>query len=142
MMMIIEYCCFGNIRRYLFKQRESFIDQVTLDGDLDYDIRSKSKYLFLIKRRYKCCMKYRFHLFIRNTSSESKVGKNTTELYTDNGTQITSDCNMIPNEDECYNNNDDYERMTIKPLGTHDLICWSYQVARGMEYLASKKVNF
>jgi hypothetical protein len=28
-----------------------------------------------------------------------------------------------------------------RSISTHDLISWSYQVARGMDYLASKKVG-
>ena len=28
----------------------------------------------------------------------------------------------------------------MKPLFTKDLICWAYQVTRGMDYLTSKKV--
>lgn len=28
----------------------------------------------------------------------------------------------------------------VKPISTSDLLAWSFQVARGMEYLASRKV--
>lgn len=34
------------------------------------------------------------------------------------------------------------EKTPIKHLYTYDLICWSWQVAKGMDYLASRKVCF
>lgn len=30
---------------------------------------------------------------------------------------------------------------TTRPVCTHDLLCWAFQVARGMDYLASRKVR-
>jgi len=30
---------------------------------------------------------------------------------------------------------------TTNPVCTHDLLCWAFQVARGMDYLASRKVR-
>lgn len=33
-----------------------------------------------------------------------------------------------------------YNYKDIKSLTTSDLLCWSFQIARGMEYLASRKV--
>jgi len=34
----------------------------------------------------------------------------------------------------------DYTTVDIQPITTTDLLCWSFQIARGMEYLASRKV--
>lgn len=43
-MVIVEYCRFGNIYQYLLKKRDSFINQVTPDDKLDYNIQSIPKY--------------------------------------------------------------------------------------------------
>ena len=34
----------------------------------------------------------------------------------------------------------DYDADTIRPIATKDLLCWAYQIAKGMEYLASQRV--
>ena len=34
----------------------------------------------------------------------------------------------------------DYDTDTIRPIATKDLLCWAYQIAKGMEYLASQRV--
>lgn len=43
LMVIVEYCRFGNVHDFLLKQRDCFIDQVTPDGYLDYNVKTVSK---------------------------------------------------------------------------------------------------
>lgn len=43
LMVIVEYCRFGNIHQYLLKQRDYFIDQITPNGYIDYNIKTISK---------------------------------------------------------------------------------------------------
>lgn len=40
LMVIVEYCRFGSIREYLLKQRDCFVNQVTPNGLLNYDIKN------------------------------------------------------------------------------------------------------
>jgi FMS-like tyrosine kinase 1 len=35
----------------------------------------------------------------------------------------------------------DYRDEPDQPLSTRDLLCWAFQIARGMDYLARRKVN-
>lgn len=36
----------------------------------------------------------------------------------------------------------DFENDVDRPLCTHDLVCWAFQISRGMAYLASRRVCF
>jgi len=42
-MVIVEYCRFGNIHQYMLKQRDCFVNQISTDGSLDYNIKTISK---------------------------------------------------------------------------------------------------
>jgi len=85
-------------------------------------------------------------LIIRNPYYVNVPNKtNLSEKYDDSSTQIGSDGYLVPDEVEPEwrsNYRGDYKNLIVKPSCTHDLICWSFQVARGMEYLASRKVYF
>lgn len=43
-LIIEEYCYYGNIQQYLLQQRNYFVNQITLDDILDYDIQTTPKY--------------------------------------------------------------------------------------------------
>ncbi|XP_050420983.1 vascular endothelial growth factor receptor 1 isoform X2 [Adelges cooleyi] len=122
LMVIVEYCRFGNIHDYLLKQRDCFINQITPDGYLDFDMKMISKNPYYVNVPQK---------------------NNSIQKYEDSGTQIGSDGYLVPDEVEPEwrsNYRGDYKNLNVKPTCTHDLICWSFQISRGMEYLASRKI--
>lgn len=43
-MVIVEYCPYGNIHQYILKRRYRFVDQITPDDSLDYEIKTMAKY--------------------------------------------------------------------------------------------------
>ncbi|KAI9554610.1 hypothetical protein GHT06_019883 [Daphnia sinensis] len=70
-LVIVEYCCFGNLRSYLINHRDKFVSQVNESGELV--------------------------------------------------TNVIEDC-------------------ADDAITTSKLVCWAYQISRGMDYLVSKKV--
>ena len=59
--------------------------------------------------------------------------------------KVTDWENYDPDQTEEVNMNYEADEQVIEaamnPVSTRDLICWSFQIARGMDYLASKKVD-
>ncbi|XP_066571220.1 vascular endothelial growth factor receptor kdr-like isoform X2 [Amia ocellicauda] len=114
LMVIVEYCKYGNLSNYLrgkrsdflvYKNQESAGKAVTSDSNPDLSE--------LIKRRLES---------VASTGSSASSG-------------FVEDKSYCDSEEEEEEAEDLYKRV----LTMEDLICYSFQVAKGMEFLASRK---
>ncbi|XP_010133733.1 PREDICTED: vascular endothelial growth factor receptor kdr-like, partial [Buceros rhinoceros silvestris] len=116
LMVIVEYCKYGNLSNYLRGKRGDFIAYKSQDNSdqaeksLD---ESNSDLTELIKRRLES---------VASTGSSASSGFIEDKSYSDS------------EDDE-----EDAEDLYKRPLTLEDLICYSFQVAKGMEFLASRK---
>ncbi|XP_048370342.1 vascular endothelial growth factor receptor kdr-like isoform X2 [Sphaerodactylus townsendi] len=116
LMVIVEYCKYGNLSNYLRGKRGDFIackpQEHSDSGEKGLE-ESISDLTELIKRRLES---------VASTGSSASSGFIEDKSYTDS-------------EEEEEDGEDLYKR----PLTLEDLICYSFQVAKGMEFLASRK---
>uniref|UniRef100_A0A8C6N8T2 receptor protein-tyrosine kinase n=1 Tax=Melopsittacus undulatus TaxID=13146 RepID=A0A8C6N8T2_MELUD len=111
LMVIVEYCKYGNLSNYLRGKRGDFIENSDqAEKSLD---ESNSDLTELIKRRLES---------VASTGSSASSGFIEDKSYSDS------------EDDE-----EDAEDLYKRPLTLEDLICYSFQVAKGMEFLASRK---
>ncbi|XP_009271700.1 PREDICTED: vascular endothelial growth factor receptor kdr-like isoform X1 [Aptenodytes forsteri] len=116
LMVIVEYCKYGNLSNYLRGKRGDFIaykSQENSDQAEKSLDESNSDLTELIKRRLES---------VASTGSSASSGFIEDKSYSDS-------------EDE----EEDAEDLYKRPLTLEDLICYSFQVAKGMEFLASRK---
>ncbi|XP_078067464.1 vascular endothelial growth factor receptor kdr-like [Mustelus asterias] len=116
LMVIVEYCKYGNLSNYLRSKRNDFIlvkcqknvnQPETLLDETSPDVMES------IKRRLES---------VASTGSSTSSGFVEDKSYSD------------AEEEE-----EDAEDLYKRPMAMEDLICYSFQVAKGMEFLASRK---
>lgn len=111
LMMIVEFCKYGNLSNYLRSKREDFVVYKNPDGKVvsgaDCELSE------LMKRRLES---------VASTGSSASSG-------------FIEDKSYCDSEEEEEESEDLYKRV----LTLEDLICYSFQVAKGMEFLASRK---
>ncbi|XP_070615774.1 vascular endothelial growth factor receptor kdr-like isoform X2 [Erythrolamprus reginae] len=116
LMVIVEYCKYGNLSNYLRGKRGDFIvckPPEISDGSEKGLKDSISDLTELIKRRLES---------VASTGSSASSGFIEDKSYTDSDSE-----------------EEDAEDLYKRPLTLEDLICYSFQVAKGMEFLASRK---
>ena len=114
-MIIVEYCRFGNLQSYLFKNRNNFINQVDEFGDMKTDMTTVDE---------------------TDDGSDIQQEKETSFSFVQDSNEYVR---TYSSTDE-LNDSDLTHEDASQSITTTDLISWSFQIARGMGYLCSKKV--
>ncbi|XP_034739534.1 vascular endothelial growth factor receptor kdr-like isoform X1 [Etheostoma cragini] len=112
LMMIVEFCKYGNLSNYLRGKRDDFRVYKSQDGKV-VSSESGCELSELMKRRLES---------VASTGSSASSG-------------FIEDKSYCDSEEEEEEAEDLYKRV----LTLEDLICYSFQVAKGMEFLASRK---
>ncbi|XP_046654308.1 vascular endothelial growth factor receptor 1-like isoform X3 [Daphnia pulicaria] len=117
-LVIIEFCKFGDLKSYLIKHRDQFINELNALGNMPPTNETATNDV------------------TQHPSVAMKLVNEISELQTHEPAHVTE----MPERDQTYKSRKDSDANFTQIIKTSDLISWSYQIARGMEFLASKKV--
>ncbi|NXA53435.1 FLT3 kinase, partial [Nothocercus julius] len=117
--LIFEYCCYGDLLNYLRSKREKFHWTLT-------DIFKQHNFSFY----------HNTHLDQNSREDDfgnTQPSQNTNAASGSNGVVLYSEEDEIKHADRQMDEEEDFNVLTFE-----DLLCFSYQVAKGMEFLESK----
>ncbi|XP_012285918.1 vascular endothelial growth factor receptor 1 isoform X2 [Orussus abietinus] len=150
LMVIVEYCRYGNLHNFLLRHREDFIDQIdpasgNLDPTIGHDLLTRTA-----SGSYSNRLTYAALSFSRSPSVDSDNGNRGSVPVMDSTGLNSQSISMSPDGSAVNHNSSqpgwrsnyrgDYKYQNMKPICTQDLLSWAFQVARGMEYLSHRKV--
>lgn len=171
LMVIVEYCKFGNLRHYLLAHRDNFVDQLNPEtGQIDTNIKTLDD-ARKMKRSDRSPVYANIFGFsnasmgISNPSysngtiyTQSSIKKNSVRyadlLHKQNSIMSNDSITTATNQDgyvvdsETGSGSSTFNGYRGEPVKrnkdilvtTSDLLCFAFQSARGMQYLASRKV--
>ncbi|XP_050342190.1 vascular endothelial growth factor receptor 1 isoform X4 [Nymphalis io] len=134
LIVIVEYCKFGNIHNYMQKHREVFIDQLT---------DNKEKNLGRENRAFSYSTGssgMQSDYFGSNHTQETDHTFVNTANTNRSGRKVSETGYVQPEWRSNYETDYSFEGRNPRPLTSRDLLAWAFQIARGMEYLANRKV--
>ncbi|XP_078259171.1 receptor-type tyrosine-protein kinase FLT3-like [Rhinoraja longicauda] len=132
--LIFEYCCYGDLLNYLKNNREKFHRTLT-------DVFAHNNFSFYHNLHNDPQLRYNGRNLLQNESyipMNRKIGTDTLSH--------TSDCDLLFSENNLtspinmadYQNASKYEEDDLHVVTFEDLLSFSYQVAKGMDFLTSR----
>ncbi|XP_031624950.1 vascular endothelial growth factor receptor 1-like [Contarinia nasturtii] len=119
LMIIVEYCDYGNIKDLLWNNRERFINQINYENDT-IDLARTNEH----------------HLTDHESDDEQSSTDSSYSVEQNQNSESSESFFVCQN----YPSRVESEHTKIESITTSDLLCWSFQVARGMHYLTSRNI--
>lgn len=138
LLVLVEYCRFGNLHKYLQNHRTTFINQINeVTGYVDFsNFSNRSAFTELTYLKPNT-----YYQPNSEQASEYSNGHSAITYTTSLSTPVGEDGYLLNRDAEILAEyHGDYHINSVRPICTQDLFCWGYQVAKGMSYLASRKV--
>ncbi|XP_071035506.1 vascular endothelial growth factor receptor 3 [Parasteatoda tepidariorum] len=137
--VIVEYCCYGNLRHFLLKHKGSYLNQLDhrqLDASLPASPLFKDNMLGMDNPTYR--QQSLNYADLAHHQGVNDSGTGISVFTSPSGSTTTSERYLrsafsLPSSTEDNWNEE-------AGITTCDLLCFAFQCARGMEYLASRKL--
>lgn len=129
--VIVEYCRFGNMRHYLLRHRENFINQIHPEtGEIDHSLRQKPSEGAFLGRSSRCSEQISSGISCADSTVFSNGSITPTSPPWDSGGQPDNNRLSI-GAAKCA---------AAQTLTTYHLLGYAYQICSGMQYLVTRKL--
>ncbi|XP_046746419.1 vascular endothelial growth factor receptor 1-like [Diprion similis] len=127
LLVIVEFCRFGNLHDYLWRCRSKFVDELGTvsakipdpnSDDDPIDVRSRS---------------------VSTSSSTNSAPRRVDVILVVEDLATVNNSQLLKLKPPTKYPGD-FTNAELDPVRTRDLVSWAWQISRGMQYLAAKKV--
>ncbi|XP_068992327.1 uncharacterized protein [Neodiprion pinetum] len=137
LLVIVEFCRFGNLHDYLWRCRSKFVDELNTDSEKIHEFHADADPINVETNSTNSALRQNDTTSFVEDSCDSNDHPGTSTRVED----LAADSNsQSPEIKPSSKYPGDFTNAELDPVRTQDLVSWAWQISRGMQYLAAKKV--